>query len=50
MVIHNEARLVMPETRFINQALAPFHPTRTIGAIKGKRRAPAYKRLVEELV
>ena len=50
MMAHNEARLVMQGTRFINQALVPLHPARTLEGIKGKRRAPAYKRLVEELV
>ena len=50
MMAHNEARLVMQGTRFINQLLVPLLPTRTLEGIKGKHRAPAYKRLVEELV
>lgn len=36
--------------RFLNQALLLAFPQRTLEGIKGKRKQPAYKQMVEEIL
>lgn len=50
LLARQEAELVKGGTRFINQALVEVFPERTLESIKGKRKQPAYRKLVEELL
>lgn len=42
-------QLLREGVKFINQALIQAFPERTLEAIKGKRKQPAYRRLVADL-
>jgi len=50
MLARKEAELTLQDTRFMNQALLLVFPDRSLEAIKGKRKQPAYRQLVQELL
>ncbi|CAL7932962.1 unnamed protein product [Xylocopa violacea] len=50
MLAKEEARLTCQGERFLNQALERTFRPRTLEAIKGQRRRPAYKQMVQELI
>lgn len=50
LLARQEALLVMAKERFVNQALQPFFPHRTLEAIKGQRRKGTHKDKVAEFV
>lgn len=50
MLARREADLTIQGVRFINQAMVDIFPGRSLESIKGKRRQPAYKKLVQDLL
>ncbi|CAL7940835.1 unnamed protein product [Xylocopa violacea] len=50
LLTRQEARLTIKGERFINQALVPLFPNRTLEAIKGQRRNAKHKSRVLELI
>lgn len=50
LLARQEAELVTQGTKFINQSLVERFLERTLEAIKGKRKQPAFRRLVNELL
>lgn len=50
LLARQEARLSLEGARYMNQALMPLFQERTLEAIKGQRRNPAYKARVQALV
>ena len=47
---HAEVSLLMQGVKFVNQELVKQFPDRILESIKGKRKAPAYRNLVTELL
>lgn len=50
LLARQEAKLTIEGTRFINQALLPYFPNRTLEAIKGQRRNIKHKDMVIQLI
>lgn len=50
LLARQEAHLTLNGERFINQALAPYFPNRTLEAIKGQRRYQRYKNMVQQFI
>lgn len=50
LLARQEAKLTLDGVKFINQALVPFFPSRTLESIKGQRRAPNHKSKVLQLI
>lgn len=50
LLARQEARLTIEGTRFINQALVPLFPSRTLESIKGQRKYQKYKDLVIQFI
>lgn len=50
LLARKEVELTRHGVRFINQAIIDIFPGRTLEGIKGKRKQPAYKALVQELL
>lgn len=50
LLARQEARLTVNGTRFLNQALVPLFPDRTLESIKGQRRYKKHKGLVLKMI
>lgn len=50
MLAAEEVRLTALGVRFLNEPLTAFMPGRSLESVKGKRKAPAYKALVQQLI
>lgn len=50
LLARKEVELMRQDVRFINQALFELFPERSVESIKGKRKQPAYRALIQELM